>query len=176
MNDLIRSYYLGERATALLAMSLGAFMLAGSPVLFRIAPRASVQRGMAYVLLVGGLFFALTGGGYGRVVQQRMLAHETKFHADSETKQAEIVRMEGVLKSSYRGALVMFTTLICAGLLVGCFSKGFPARRGIAVGLIVFGSVGHTTEAISMHKNRDYLKRVQEYRPLDVEASADLHH
>jgi hypothetical protein len=167
MNDLIRDYYLGERATALLAASIGIWLLIGSLVLLRIAPRVSLQRGMAYVFVVGGLFFALTGGGYSRVVQQRMVSHQTKPHTlSSETKQVEIVRMEGVLKSSYRGALRMFTAIICAGLLLACFSKGLPVRQGIAVGLIMFGSVGHTTEAISIHKNRDYLKRVQSYRTM----------
>jgi hypothetical protein len=161
MNDLIGSYYLGERGTAFLTMFLGVFLLVGSLAMFRIGPRKSVQHGMAYVFLVGGLFFGLTGGVYSRVVQQRMLAHDAKPNLISETKHAEMIRMEGVLKSSYRGALIIFTTLICAGLLVACFSKGFPVRRGIAVGLIVFGSAGHTIEAISMHENREYLKRVQ---------------
>jgi hypothetical protein len=164
MSDLIRDYYVGERMTALLAACLGVFLLASSLVLFRVAPRSTVQRGIAYVFLVAGLFFALTGGGYARVVQQRRLAHDVRSHLDSETKQAEIVRMDGVLKSSYRGALRMFTTLLCAGLVVACFSKGFPLRQGIAVGLILFGALGHTTEAISMRKNREYLKRVQAYR------------
>jgi ABC-type Mn2+/Zn2+ transport system permease subunit len=171
MNDLIRNYYLGERATALLAASLGVFLLVSSLTLFRIAPRATVQRGIAYVFLVAGLFFGLTGGGYDRVVQQRMIAHEIKAHGGSETKEAEIVRMEGVVKSSYRGALRMFTTVLCAGLLVACFSKGSPIRQGIAVGLIVFGTMGHTTEAISMHKNREYLKRVQGYRLFEARGS-----
>ncbi len=62
MNDLIRDYYLGERATALLAMSLGMMLLLSSIVLFRISLRVSVQRGMAYVLLVGGLFSCLEWG------------------------------------------------------------------------------------------------------------------
>jgi hypothetical protein len=175
MNDLIRDYYLGERATALLAMSLGMMLLLSSIVLFRISPRVSVQRGMAYVLLVGGLFFALSGGGYGYVVQQRMHAHEIKARAGNEMREAEVVRMESVLKSSYSGALRMFTTLLCAGLLVACFSKGFPVRQGVAVGLIVFGLVGHTTEALSMRKNRDYLKRVREYQPIEAGASAVPH-
>jgi hypothetical protein len=176
MQDLIHSYYLSEKATALLATSLGLFLLVGTLVLFRIAPRDSVQRGMAYVFLVGGLFFALTGGGYSRVVQQRLVVLETKSHVASETKQAEIVRMEGVLKSSYGGALIMFTTLICVGLLTACFSKDFPVRRGVAAGLILVGLVGHTIEAISMHKNREYLKRVQEYWPIEAEASAVLNY
>lgn len=170
MNDLIRNYYLSERATALLALSLGILLLAGCVVLFRSAPRVSMQRGMAYVFVVGGLFFALTGGGYGYVVQQRMHAHEIKAQAGSETREAEVVRMEGVLRSSYGGALRMFTTLLCAGLLVACFSKGFPVRQGVAAGLIVFGLVGHTTEALSMRKNRDYLKRVREYQPIEAGA------
>jgi uncharacterized membrane protein YraQ (UPF0718 family) len=88
MNDLIRNYYFGESATALLAASLGVFLLVSSLALFRIASRATMQRGMAYVFLVAGLFFGLTGGGYTRVVQQRMLAHEIKAHAGSETKEA----------------------------------------------------------------------------------------
>lgn|GEM_PF-5492396 len=176
MNDLIRNYYLGERATALLAMSLGMLLLVGSLILFRLAPRVSVQWGIAYVFVVGGLFFALSGGGYGYVVQQRMIAHDIKAHAGSETREAEIVRVEGLLQSSYRGALRTFTALICAGLLVACFSKGLSVRQGIVMGLIVFGSVGHTTEAISMHKNRDYLKRVRDYLPIESKASAVPHH
>ncbi len=83
--------------------------------------------------------------------------------------------MESVLKSSYSGALRMFTTLLCAGLLVACFSKGFPVRQGVAVGLIVCGLVGHTTEAISMRKNRDYLKRVREYQLIEAGAPAVPH-
>ena len=51
------------------------------------------DRCMAHVFVVGEFFFALTGGGYSRVVQQRKVSHQTKTHAlSSVTKQAEIVR------------------------------------------------------------------------------------
>lgn len=163
MMELIRGYYAGERYTATVAMGIGAVLLLLSLFLWRSASGASLARGMVHVFVLAGLFQLAAGFGYFVVVGNRAQEAVKIYSGYSEQKirQQETARMEGVIKSGYRGGLVAYTALIVIGLTMLLLSIDVPARKGVALALLIVGVLGHCVEAFSMQANRQYLSAVE---------------
>lgn len=163
MMELILGYYAGERHTAILAMGIGAVLLLLALVLWRTSSGVSLARGMVHVFLIAGLFQVVAGFGYSMVVNKRVHEAEQSYsgHTEHDIKQQEIARMRRVIKSGYRGGLVAYTALILVGIALLLLSIDVPARKGIALALLIVGVLGHCVEAFSMQANRQYLKVVE---------------
>ena len=164
MISIIQEYYNGEKNTVITVLLIAIALVLVSLVLWKLSNAGTIPRGMAYSFLGFGLFLGATSGGYLGVVHQRIsAAEEESLQPERELKNAEITRVEHVLRSGYVGALAIFTTLIVVGLILVFLSHEHALRKGIALGLLAAGVIGHYTEAFSMQKNRDYLGRVQAY-------------
>lgn len=162
MRDLVQSYYAGERQTALLALGVGAALLLLASILWRASAPTSIARGMAWALLAFGALHAIASGGYVAMLPGREAATLAVYagQPDGDVKQHEVARLEGVLASGFVGGLVLHTALVLVGVTLALVSHELPARKGVALALMIAGVLGHCTEAFSMEKNRRYLDRV----------------
>jgi hypothetical protein len=162
MTSLIQSYYDGEKGTALTALAIATALILLSLMAWKLSSAGTIPRGMAYALLGFGIFLGASSGGYLTVVRQRVAAvEEQPSRPERELREAEIARMEQVLRSGYVGALAVFTALVAVGLVLVFVSHEHPLRKGVALGLLAAGVIGLCTEALSMRKNCEYLARVQ---------------
>src|SRR5690606_39700810 len=86
---------------------------------------------------------------------------ETKnfTNTNSELQQSEIKRMKSVLSTGYRSALILFSTLVITGLILILLNPN-NLLKGIALGLLIIGTIGHTTEVFSMQKNKVYQQKI----------------
>jgi hypothetical protein len=162
MLDVVRSYYAGERQTALVGVGSGVALLVLALILWRASAAASIGRGMACALLVVGALHAVASGGYAAMLPGREAATLEVYagRSDGDVKQREIARVEGVLGSGYAGGIALFTALVLVGVALVLVSHELPVRKGVALALMIAGVLGHCTEAFSMQKNHRYLDRV----------------
>ena len=162
MNQLVASYYLGERSTALIGLAFGLLLFAVSIGMWRACAPGTIARGAAHALLAFGLLQATASGAYLATLSRVSTAHSATM-SDIALKADEIKRMEGVLAGTgYTGALIFFSTIIAAGLSLALFFRDRPQLVGIGLALMAYGVAGHIFESISIEKNRAYLRAVRE--------------
>ena len=97
---------------------------------------------------------------------------ELAGRTDTDIQQRELRRVEQVLRSGYSVALAIFTAFIATGVVLAFLSHEHPARKGIALALMIGGTLGHCTEALSMGRNRDYRDAVSAPIPAGISSSA----
>lgn len=167
MIELVQNYYANERQFALFGVGMGAVLSILGVVLWRASATASLGTGMAYVLLIAGILQAAASLSYVMIVDRRTedAAKIYLVHSESETKAQELVRMQKVLKSGYTGALATYTTFLLIGVVLVFFAMNIPIWKGVALGLMIVGVIGHGIEAFSMQTNRDYKESVKAYVP-----------
>ena len=56
-------------------------------------------------------------------------------------------------------------TELIFGLVVILINPANLVLKGVALGLLIFGTVGHTTEVFSMRKNKAYYEAVVGFTP-----------
>jgi hypothetical protein len=172
MTELILGYYQGEKNTATVALVTGIAFLLFTVILFFVwYKNDQLIKGLTWVFLVAGLFWTLAGVGSISYADGKM--HEVRSISSPDTglRDAEIARMEKVLSTgmAYRVAMIMFSSLVVVGLAVILFNPNNLLYKGIALGMLIFGTVGHTTEVFSMRKNKAYYEAVVDYNLHSVE-------
>ncbi|SEL00108.1 hypothetical protein [Parapedobacter koreensis] len=160
MKDYIIQYFTTERQGAVFGFLLSLALLATAWLLWRY-PAHSLQRGIAYALLAGGLFLAVATSitivhNQKRIVQ----AKTTEVDDERALQRREISRMENVLKTAYIGGLTTFTLFALGGISLLLFAYS-PRFKGLGIGLLLFGLMGIGMELFSMKTNRDYLNRIK---------------
>jgi len=158
----IQNYYISERNGSAMAAATGAVFLIVSFLLWRFSDAGSISKGIAYSLLGAGLFF--TVAGIGVVIHNNTKITETKnikAPIEAQLQQSEIERMEKVIASSYTIPLSMFSALLIIGLLLILITRQ-EVWKGVAIGLLITGTLGHSTEAFSMKNNNVYLMKIKQ--------------
>ncbi|NDV96617.1 hypothetical protein D0T84_17105 [Dysgonomonas sp. 521] len=164
MKEYMVKYYLSEQNWAILVGIIGIVLLIMGITLWRTSETNSLNRGIGYALLAGGIIFAAAGTGVAIYNRTKAVEIEKIVHIDdTEAKASETVRMENVMSSSYKGAIIMFTSCIILGLIAILLLGHNPLIRGIGLGLLLFGTIGHFMESNSMKRNNAYLNEVKEY-------------
>jgi len=159
MVEHIYQYYQSERNTAILAGIIGLVLLIGSFAFFQFNVSDKLIKGLTYVFLIAGLFFLIAGVLV--TIHNNSKMEETKnfTNTNSELQQSEIKRMKSVLSTGYRSALILFSTLVITGLILILLNPN-NLLKGIALGLLIIGTIGHTTEVFSMQKNKVYQQKI----------------
>jgi disulfide bond formation protein DsbB len=173
MTELIFGYYQGEKNTAFVALTIGIVFLLLTAVLFIVWYKSDqLVKGLTWTFLVVGLFWTLAGVGSLTVAGQKMQETQSLNISDTELRNAEVERMEKVFTTgvAYRVAMIMFSGLIIVGLIVILINPTNLIFKGIALGMLLFGAVGHTFEVFSMRKNKAYQEKVVEFIPRSVES------
>jgi len=171
MTELILGYYQGEKNTALIALAIGIAFLLLTVVLFFVWYKSDqLIKGLAWTFLVAGLFWTLAGVGGINYAGKKVQEVQTLNHSDTELRNAEVERMEKVFETglAYRVAMIMFSGLIIVGLIIILINPTNLVLKGVALGMLIFGAVGHTTEVFSMRKNKAYQEKVIEFTPRSV--------
>lgn len=164
--ELVQNYYANERQFALFGVGMGTVLSIVGAVLWRTSATASLGTGMAYVLLIAGILQAAASFSYVVIVDRRTEDARTyQAHSENNVKAQELARMQNVLKSGYTGALVTYTTLLLIGVALVFFAINVPLWKGVALGLMIVGVIGHGIEAFSMQTNRDYKEAVEACAP-----------
>lgn len=162
MNKMIEhivQYYQSERNTALIATVIGAIFFISAFALPKYLGNDKLIKGLSYAFWGASLFFLTAGVSV--VVHNNRKIEEAKFLSQTnlELQQSEFKRMELVVQKGYRSALILFSTLVVSGLVFVLFSPN-DLWKGIGLGLLIIGTVGHGTEAFSMQKNKAYQQRI----------------
>lgn len=162
MPELIQQYYAQERLFALINAGIGGALVVGAAALWFTTSPTSLARGMAYTLLITGVLLAVAGISYTQVVEKRSIAAETSYSTQSEAavRQEERERIQKVLESGYTAVLAIYTVLILVGLVLLFLTSVVPVWKGVALSLMITGTLGHGIEAFSMQTQRDYLNAI----------------
>ncbi len=160
MMELLQRYYGAGRQ---MALGIGIALSLLSLILLRSSAIASLARGMAYVLVIAGIFQATAGFGYTAIVTSRAADAVRMYsgYMEGDIKQQETTRMQKVLKSSFTGGFVTYTSLLLCGVILVFASHGAPTWKGVALALMIVGVLGHSIEAFSMQANHHYLDAVE---------------
>lgn len=160
MIEYIIQYYQSERNTALIATVIGILFVLSAFVLPKYFGNDKLIKGLSYAFWGASLFFLAAGISVAihntRKTEEMKLLSQTNL----ELQQSESKRMELVIKDGYHSALILFSTLVVVGLVVVLISSN-DLWKGIGLGLLIIGTVGHSTEAFSMQKNKAYLQKIQ---------------
>ncbi|WP_261540454.1 hypothetical protein [Burkholderia multivorans] len=170
MMEVVQAYYANERQFALLGIGIGALLAILGAVLWRTSAVASLGTGMACVLLIAGSLQATASYTYVTMVDRRAEEAAKSYLAqtDAAIRDREVARMRKVLASGYTGALMLNTIFVLVGIGLVFFAMNVPVWKGVALGLMMIGIVGHGIEAFSMQTNRNYKESLKTY--LDVPA------
>ncbi|MDR1652623.1 MAG: DsbA family protein [Prevotellaceae bacterium] len=162
MKEYLIKYYLSEFHGTVTGLGAGVIFLIAAVLLWKLGASQGLSRGIAYALIGGGLFFTVACAGVS-LHNRKMIQNieQQDITNNSETQISEIARMENVMKSSYTGALIMFSSCVVIGLLFVLVFQGNLTMKGVGLGLLLFGAYGHFTEAFSMKRNRDYLNELK---------------
>lgn len=159
--ELVHGYFASERETALIGGLLGASLILAAFFLWGRGV-GSFQRGMAYPLIVFGLFQIFACIGYAYVLEKRAASIMAVYGAQpvEDARAAEEARMRKVMSDGYKGAFRIFGVLIAVGAVMLLLSHGLPSRRGVAGSLMLVGVLGIALETYSRHKNGLYLQTI----------------
>ncbi|WP_020531224.1 hypothetical protein [Flexithrix dorotheae] len=159
MIEYMYQYYQSERSTAILAVAIGVVFLITSFLFFQYFGNYKLVKGLLYTLCGAGLFFLVTGVVVtihnNRKMEEVALSPQTNF----VLHQSEKARIQLVLTTGYRFSLILFSTLVVGGLsIILTFSNDL--WKGIGLGLLIVGTVGHVMEDFSMQKNQAYQQKL----------------
>lgn len=120
---------------------------------------SSVFKGLAAILVAGGLIFSI-GGYYAGNTAQKALPEKTQlYQADKQGfLEKEVAKVEGI-HQSWTGIKIFWTAFIVLGLIL-VFITSKPFWTGIAIGALVVGTIGHIEETVSFQHNKKYRKEV----------------
>jgi len=155
MVEYIHRYYQNEQINAFLSIAIGTVILLSSFILSHFFENEGHVKGLSYAFNVGGLFFLIAGALVAAGNRGKMSEMRNSIQTNVELHKSEIARMSLVMKSSYRSALILFSTLIVGGLVL-VLSVSSDFWKGIGLGLLIVGTTGHAIEAFSMWKSKRY--------------------
>jgi hypothetical protein len=159
MTDYMQQYYQNERSTSYLAIAIGILFLLISFLLYYNYGFKRLQKGLSQAFIGAGLFFLLSGIVVSIYNGNKVKEATTLTKNDGELLLQEQMRIHVVLMSGYRSALILFSSLIIIGLII-LLANSQTTIKGIGLGLLIIGTTGHITEAISMQKNKQYQEKI----------------
>ncbi|WP_375586894.1 hypothetical protein [Flagellimonas aurea] len=159
MIEHIYQYYQSEQNTAYIAAAIGMVFLASTFILFQYFENDRLIKGLSYVFCIAGLFFLTAGISVAIHNDRKMEEVKLSSLTNMELYKSETERMELVIQKGYRSALFLFSSLVVAGLVVLLISPN-DLWKGIGLGLLIIGTIGHGTEAFSMQKNKAYQQKI----------------
>lgn len=160
MKEHVFRYYTGEFYLALAGSVIGLVLLLLTGLLWDSG--YSLNRGLSLVFLGGGAVFTIVFAVIARQHKQKIkeIDHVRTLN-DRAMKRAEVSRLEDRMDYSYMGALIVLSVAVIIGLILSIASWDQLVLKGIGFGLLIVGSLGYVTEAISMKRSLAYLKEIK---------------
>lgn len=162
MHDLIRQYYLGERAIA-----QPAFIVAGAVLLIALLCLKNaanpVAKGMGTGLLIVCALL-VTVGVSAMIYNGKKLETlpEPTTTTEAALQQTELDRMDKVMNVTFRSAFITFTVLMLAAMLVILLTKN-DYWRGMAIALMILVALATIGDSFNARRCGLYLEAVKAY-------------
>lgn len=156
-------YYKGERLGAICYTIGGIVFLLLAFAIWKVAAPGTITRGMLVPVAVVGLLGAGAGPFLLRSNNERLERFPKEYAADANAFRAkESSRMAGVHRA-WLPLKITWTALLAVGVLLAFFG-GSPTWKGIGLGLLLIGTVGHTVDGIASERSRIYVEQLAAQR------------
>lgn len=134
---------------------LGIVLLIAAVLFWWFSNPSSISKGLSIALLVGGLILGL-GGFYTGYTAKNILPEKTTSYQHSQRQfiKKEYIKVENIHKSWWI-IRTFWTLFILIGIIL-IFTTTRKFYLGIAIGLLVVGTMGHIEEIISYQHNEKY--------------------
>ncbi|HPF68224.1 MAG TPA: hypothetical protein P5027_12715 [Flavobacteriales bacterium] len=155
----LTEYYKGERLGAICFTVAGILFLLLAFAVWRVAAPGTITRGMLVPLLVIAVLGSVAGPLLWRSNMDRLVRLPQEYLADADALVTrESARMEGV-ERMWMPLKITWTVLLAAGLLLA-FRGGTPTWKGVGLGILLIGTVGHIVDGIASERSRTYVERL----------------
>jgi uncharacterized integral membrane protein len=157
----LQEYYKGERLGAIWFTIVGVLLLLLSLFIWKQSPPVSMGRGLLLPLLFVGICGTIAGPLLMRSNNDRLVRLPQEYHADEQafiTK--ESARLEGVARW-WLPLKITWTLFIVVGLVLA-FIGTTPYWKGIGLGLLLIGALGHVVDGFAHERANIYLDHLDE--------------
>ncbi len=159
LDDVIRTYFAGEKSEAALILLAGIAAVATAGWLW-FAIREPFARGLASTLLlvaalglgVGGTVYFRSDAQAQQLVELRR-ADPTRFDAEEGPRIQQVVKSFGLYRIAYAIAVILS--------LVFVFMVGTAFFHGLAVGLLILAALGFTIDYFAENRAVTYVRALE---------------
>lgn len=160
--DNIVMYYQTEANHGLVtSLATGAVLITVSLLLWFLSTHLSIQKGVATVIFVGGLIFFIGGYFAGKTAKSNLQKKIELYQKDRKTFLADEVQKVEKIHKNWLVIKLFWTVFIATGVAL-TFASPKTFLTGIAIGLMIVGSIGLIEETISYQHNEKYRIQVLE--------------
>lgn len=151
----LQEYYKGERLGAIVFTIAGVTFLLLCFLLWKQTTAASLGRGLIYPMLLVGIGGTIAGPLLLRSNNDRLHRFPEEYRADARAFVAkETARLEGVNRA-WIPLKITWTVLIAIGLSLA-FMGGSPYWKGLGLGILLIGTLGHVVDGFAHERARVY--------------------
>lgn len=155
----LTEYYKGERLGAICYTIGGMVFLLLAFAIWKVAAPGAITRGMLVPVAIVGLLGAGAGPFLLRSNNDRLVRFPKEIAADEQAfLQKESARMAGVHRA-WLPLKMAWTMLLLIGVVLA-FVGGTPIWKGVGLGLLLIGAVGHTVDGIASERSRIYVEQL----------------
>lgn len=158
-DEIVSSYFAGEKAEAFWILAAGIASL-GAAIVLWFWGREPFARGLAMALvIVAGLGLSVGGTVYFRSdaqARQLVAQHQTepaRFAAEEGPRIATVIKSFGLYRIGYAVAVLLALFFV--------FVMGKPSQHGFAVGLLLLAAMGLTIDFFAERRAQQYQQGLQ---------------
>ncbi|HRH69147.1 MAG TPA: hypothetical protein PLB89_06555 [Flavobacteriales bacterium] len=157
----LQEYYKGERLGAIWFAVVGVVLLLLSLFIWKQSPPVSMGRGLLIPLLCVGLGGTIAGPLLLRTNNDRLVRLPQEYSLDPQAFiEKETVRLEQVGRW-WLPLKLIWTVLIIVGLVLA-FMGTTPYWKGLGLGLLLIGALGHVVDGFAHERANIYLDHLDE--------------
>jgi hypothetical protein len=155
----LNEYYKGERLGAICYTIAGVVFLLLAFAIWKVATPGTITRGLLVPCLIIGVLGAGTGPFLLKRNNERLVRLPEEYRNDPKAFVAkETARMAGVHRA-WMPLKITWTVLIIIGVALA-FRGGTPTWKGVGLGLLLIGTVGHVVDGIASERSRIYIEQL----------------
>lgn len=155
----LTDYYKGERLGAICYTVGGIVFLLLALAIWKVAAPGTITRGMLIPVAIVGVLGCGVGPLLWRSNNDRLDRFPKEIAADEHGFfQKETARMAGVHRA-WLPLKITWTVLLAIGVCLA-FIGGTPIWKGVGLGLILIGTVGHVVDGIASERSRIYVEQL----------------
>lgn len=155
----LNEYYKGERLGATCYTIAGVVFLLLTFAIWKVAAPGTITRGLLIPCLIVGVLGAGAGPFLLKSNNDRLDRLPKEYKADPAGFNAkETMRMAGVHRA-WMPLKITWTILIIIGVSLA-FVGGTPIWKGVGIGLLLIGTVGHVVDGIASERSRIYIEQL----------------
>ena len=157
----LQEYYKGERLGAIWFTIVGVALLLLSLFIWKQSPPVSMGRGLLYPLLFVGICCIIAGPLLMRSNKDRLVRFPQEYQVDEQAFIIkETARLEGVGRW-WLPLKITWSLIILVGLVLA-FIGTTPYWKGLGLGLLLIGAIGHVVDGFAHERANVYLDHLDE--------------